>query len=112
MMRFDEIELVKEPEAAEPPQLAPAAILPGVIPPPQRLRRVKPEEAAIPRVKPASRFHRSLALLTDLSLFFALALALSPLLPYRGSWSDTIAAEWPTVWALGSFLFLLSYYYF
>ena len=111
-MRFDEIELVKEPEP-QSPEPYPSAILPGVLPPPVRLHRLKVEEvASAPKIKPASRFHRSLAFLTDLSLFFALALALTPLLPYRGTWRDTMALEWPTVSALGCFLFLLSYYYF
>src|SRR5712691_5984867 len=52
----------------------------------------------------ASRFRRFLALLTDLSLFVALALALSPLLP--------VAVNLPTVAALAGFVILISYYYF
>ena len=52
----------------------------------------------------SSRFQRLLALLTDLSLFVALALALSPLLP--------ASMSWPMVSALGGFILLVSYYYF
>jgi len=52
----------------------------------------------------ASRFRRLLALLTDLSLFAALALALSPILP---------ATRSPIVIAgLAGFLIVVSYYYF
>ena len=79
MARFDEIELMPasvEP-AAEEPALAPAL---------------------------ASRKRRCLALLTDASLFVALALALSPLLPPSLSWK--------TVGALAGFIVLVSYYYF
>jgi uncharacterized RDD family membrane protein YckC len=52
----------------------------------------------------ASRFRRLLALITDLSLFAALALALSPLLPAR--------LNWMALAGLGGFILLVSYYYF
>jgi uncharacterized RDD family membrane protein YckC len=52
----------------------------------------------------APRFQRLLALLTDLSLFVALALALSPLLP--------VSMSWPSSAALAGFIILVSYYYF
>ena len=52
----------------------------------------------------ASRFRRLLALLTDLSLFAALALALSPLLPASRTWQSLAA--------LAGFTILVSYYYF
>ncbi len=52
----------------------------------------------------APRFQRLLALLTDLSLFVALSLALSPLLP--------ASMNWPTVAGLAGFIVLVSYYYF
>jgi uncharacterized RDD family membrane protein YckC len=52
----------------------------------------------------ASRFHRLLALLTDLSLFVALTLSLSPLLP---SSNDGAAVA-----ALGGFVLMTSFYYF
>lgn len=52
----------------------------------------------------APRFRRLLALLTDLSLFVALSLALSPLLP--------ISKGWPAVVGLIGFVIVVSYYYF
>src|SRR5438105_1616599 len=80
-MRFDEVELAPvifdvEEEAPEPG----------------------------PTLSPAPRIKRLLALLTDLSLFVALALALSPLLP--------AAMTLTAVAALGAFVVLVSYYYF
>ena len=53
---------------------------------------------------PAPRFRRLYALLTDVSLFVALTLALSPLLP--------AARNIITIIALGGFVFLTSFYYF
>jgi len=61
-------------------------------------------ETTTSTVEHAPRFRRFLALLTDLSLFVALALALSPLLP--------VAVNLPTVAALAGFVILISYYYF
>jgi len=55
-------------------------------------------------VEHASRFRRLLALITDLSLFVALALALSPLLPVKRNWMALAG--------LGGFVLLVSYYYF
>lgn len=52
----------------------------------------------------APRLRRILALFTDLSLFLALALAMSPLLP--------ASARWPYTVALGGFIVTVSYYYF
>ena len=83
-MRFDEIELETVPLGIEEPE-APAAVLADY-------------DGA------ARRDKRLLALLTDLSLFAALALALSPLLPQP--------AEWPYLGALAGFVIVLSYYYF
>jgi uncharacterized RDD family membrane protein YckC len=85
MARFDEIELESVP-------------LVDVIP------AVTAEPPAAGPAHPASRFRRLLALLTDLSLFVALALALSPLLP--------AAQKWTTIAALAGFVTVLSYYYF
>lgn len=52
----------------------------------------------------AARWRRMLALLTDLSLFAAIVLALSPLLPQPWTWIP--------VAALAGFVVVLSYYYF
>jgi uncharacterized RDD family membrane protein YckC len=52
----------------------------------------------------AARGKRLLALLTDLSLFAALVLALSPLLPQPYAWTHLTA--------LFGFVIVLSYYYF
>ncbi len=82
MQRFDEIELAPVPLIEEPPLAA------------------VPE----PAVDDAPRFRRLLALLTDLSLFVALTLALSPLLPMTHS-AMSIAA-------LAGFVLMTSYYYF
>jgi uncharacterized RDD family membrane protein YckC len=76
-MRFDEIELEAVPLGIEEP----------------------PPSSAVAR-----RDRRLLALLTDLSLFAALALALSPLLPQPFAW--------PHLAALAGFVIVLSYYYF
>ena len=82
-MRFDEVELEAVPlgiEAVEAPVVVAAA------------------EGAAPW------WRRSLALLTDLSLFAALVLALSPLLPQPLTWMPAAA--------LAGFVVVLSYYYF
>ena len=52
----------------------------------------------------AARWRRMLALLTDLSLFAALVLALSPLLPQPFAWMP--------VASLAGFVVVVSYYYF
>src|SRR5207237_9899109 len=49
-------------------------------------------------------FRRLLALLTDLSLFAALILALAPLLP--------ASRDWLSVTALAGFVIVVSYYYY
>lgn len=49
-------------------------------------------------------FRRILAILTDLSLFVALALALSPLLP--------ASPGWITIGALAGFVIIVAAYYF
>ena len=80
-MRFDEIELESVPlgidEEAPPPSAAPGK---------------------------ASVGKRVLALITDLSLFAALVLVLSPLLPQPPAW--------PQLAALAGFVIVLSFYYF
>ena len=84
MARFDEIEL--QPAVFEFTE-EPAA-----------------EAVETAAIVPASRFRRLLALLTDLSLFVALSLALSPLLPPSQSWTS--------IAALAAFVVMISFYYF
>lgn len=80
-MRFDEIELESVP-----------------------LGITADEPVAKPLGADAPRTRRILALLTDVSLFAALLLALSPFLPQPATWMHYAA--------LGGFAFVLSYYYF
>ncbi|HEY2321804.1 MAG TPA: RDD family protein [Thermoanaerobaculia bacterium] len=84
-MRFDEMELEPVPAIAEP------AVVLDVV-------------DVDDDVDDAPRFKRLFALLTDLSLFVALALALLPLLPP--------ARDWFSVAALAGFVVIVSYYYF
>lgn len=83
-MRFDEVELEAVPLVLddEPAAPIPTAIATG----------------------DAARWRRLLALLTDLSLFAALTLALSPLLPQPLTWLPAAS--------LAGFVVVLSYYYF
>lgn len=83
MPRFDEIELEPVPLIEEPQAVA---ALP---------------ESSDPS---APLFRRLLALLTDLSLFVALTLALSPLLPLTRTAASIVA--------LAGFVLMTSYYYF
>jgi uncharacterized RDD family membrane protein YckC len=82
MQRFDEIELEAVP-------------LVDVI-----AANAEPDDAS----DAAPRGRRLLALLADLSLFAALALALSPLLPQPSTWIHYSA--------LAGFVVVMSYYYF
>ncbi len=82
-MRFDEVEFQAVPLAVE------TEAVPEVV---TRATEIAPW------------WRRLLALLTDLSLFAALALALSPLLPQPLTWMP--------VAALAGFTIVLSYYYF
>lgn len=82
-MRFDEIELEPVPLGIEEEPPAPVAAVRGTA---------------------SSWGKRFLALLTDLSLFAALILGLSPLLPQPYTW--------PHLLALSGFVVVLSYYYF
>jgi uncharacterized RDD family membrane protein YckC len=90
-MRFDEVELQSVPMPDH--SIAPAA-----------LQTTDSADAAGAAPVAAPRFRRLLALLTDVSLFVALALALSPLLPAR--------TDWVAVFALAGFVVMTSYYYF
>src|SRR5437868_2567588 len=83
-MRFDEVELQAEPAGVALPLSVP--------------------EVSSRASAAAPRFKRLLALLTDLSLFAALTLALTPLLP---STKDPYA-----LLGLTGFVVLVSYYYF
>lgn len=90
--RFDEIELY--------PDSFPVDILlhPAELPPPPPV--VERDPAAV------SAWKRAMAFLSDLTLFVALGLALTPLLP-------SFAAEHWAAWtAFTSFLLLLSFFYF
>jgi uncharacterized RDD family membrane protein YckC len=87
-MRFDEIELESVPLGIEE----------------RNIEEEAPMPAAVEDDGPARRGKRFLALLTDLSLFAALVLALSPLLPEP--------PQWPHLAALAGFVVVLSYYYF
>ena len=80
-MRFDEVEL----------EAVPLGVIEEEVPP-------------VSETNDASRGRRLLALLTDLSLFAALALALSPLLPQPFALLPALA--------LAGFVVVLSYYYF
>jgi uncharacterized RDD family membrane protein YckC len=83
-MRFDEIELESVPLGIE--EEAPIVV------------------GSVEGNGAARRDKRLLALLTDLSLFAALVLVLSPLLPEPPTW--------PHLAALAGFVVVLSYYYF
>lgn len=93
---------VPDPEVA----MATRAVTFGALPEPVEVEPAdagEREPLTLPST-PAPRFKRLLALLTDLSLFAAQALALSPLLPS--------ARPWMAVASLTGFLVLVSYYYF
>lgn len=65
---------------------------------------IAPEPAPVETGDAAPRGKRLLALLADLSLFAALTLALSPLLPQPSTWIHYTA--------LAGFVVVMSYYYF
>lgn len=83
-MRFDEVELEPVPFAFETP--------------------VESDASATTTAAAAPRLKRLFALLVDLSLFVALSLALSPLLPGVFSWTAIVG--------LAGFVLVVSYYYF
>ncbi len=87
MQRFDEVELEPIPLIDDVP-------------------RIRPDLVEPPRFSSgaAARSKRLLALIVDLSLFLALALALSPLLPAKG---DALTTS-----GLAGFVLMTSYYYF
>ena len=60
----------------------------------------------------APRLRRAAALLIDVSLFAALALALMTLVPEYADREVMLEREWPALLGIGAFLLLLSYFYF
>ena len=92
--RFDEIELQSVGLAVE---LVDAAVPDAFL----------PEMASN-----ASLARRLLTSLTDLSLFVALTLALSPLVPARADLASTLSSNWPSLLSLSGFVLMVSYYYF
>lgn len=93
--RFDEVELVRVPEQDERNPPAAEATSPS----------------AATRSLRAPLVNRALAFLTDVSLFVAIALAMSPLLPLRAGVVDTLREEPGTSLALLGFLLLISLHY-
>jgi len=87
MPRFDEVELRND--ASNPDAPSPVGIL-----------------------QPAGRLKRLGTFAIDLSLFIALAIAMSPLLPQRATLGRTIETDLPAVLSFASFILLISYYYF
>lgn len=99
-VRFDEIELFKGPDEVPPDGDA------------HDEQRSSPDPAEpAPRIA-ASRSRRILALTTDVSLFVALGLALSPLIDVRSTFRETLSNEPVAVAGFAAFLLLMSYYYF
>lgn len=87
MTRFDEIDLEKNPE-------------------PSSLQ----DDLEILRSAP--RIRRILSFLVDISLFFALGVAMSPLLPRRANLSQLVEKDPFVVVAFAAFILLFSYHYF
>jgi uncharacterized RDD family membrane protein YckC len=100
-MRFDEVELEMVPLGGVDPVTGSATERTFRS---SEAPRAGSREVVLPAAGEAPRFKRLLALLTDLSLFAALVLALSPLLPQP--------ADWRSVAALSGFTVVVSYYYF
>ncbi|HVT43504.1 MAG TPA: RDD family protein [Thermoanaerobaculia bacterium] len=96
MKRFDEIDLLVDPQAL-------SAGMPVIETPPPIVRTM---------VSTASRFKRSLTYLTDVSLFVALAIAMTTLLDGRGDLETTLERNLPQIAALTGFLLLLSFFYY
>ena len=100
MPRFDEIELIPEPTPGNDHS-------PISDDPPGELPVAPPQETV-----PAPILRRSLGFITDVSLFIALFLALTPLLPQRSSVIASLIDEPVPSIALIAFLLLLSFVYF
>ncbi|MCU1348952.1 MAG: hypothetical protein JWO56_1982, partial [Acidobacteria bacterium] len=90
--RFDEIELQQTGLGAEPDV-----------------------EQAAPTEPPGDRaplLNRLASLLVDVSLFLALLLALSPLLPGRSDLATAWQDDWIAIVSLVAFVLMIAYYYF
>lgn len=102
--RFDDIELLRIETELEP-------ALP-VRTPPAPARPVMEVPVAATAGTAAPRWRRMVAFLIDLSLFAALAIAMSPLLPPFTNWEKTLTTDVFAVSAFPGFILLVSYYYF
>lgn len=102
---FDEVELVRIDDPGADDHAAPQPFPLAADSP-----AAEPQRDEQPAPRPASRIFRLLALTVDLSLFVALGLALTPLLPMSSERSGDIRVGGPA--ALVAFLLLLSIYYF
>ena len=79
----------------------------------QKVRDPAIEKLDVPRgIASASCWRRLLTGLTDLSLFLALALAMTPFVNHRADLGSTLRSGWPVVTSLAGFLLVFSYYYF
>lgn len=94
--RFDEVDLLREPSLEAVAQPLPIGV------------RVAAPPPAI--VHAAPRWRRTAAFLVDLSLFAALLLVLSPLLPRL--MKPVEPEHWLSLAGTAGFLLLVSYYYF
>jgi uncharacterized RDD family membrane protein YckC len=112
MPRFDEVELQPAPVIDVPSEIAiDQSVAPAIISP--ALPESRNERAAtVVASTPASLFRRGLAILTDLSLFVALTLALAPLLPDDAAPAEIWSAHPAALISLVGFVIVLSYYYF
>ena len=87
MTRFDEIELKKDPEQPD-------------------------QDDDLEVLRSAPRVRRFLASLVDISLFLALGVAMSPLLPKRASWARAFEVDLLVILSFAAFILLFSFHYF
>lgn len=97
--RFDELDLLIVPPTE------------AAVPSPKETTAAAPLQARS-QDEPAPRLRRMLSLLVDLSLFLALGLAMSPLLPLATEPSEWDGRDLLVIAGISGFLLLLSYYYF
>jgi uncharacterized RDD family membrane protein YckC len=108
--RFDEIELRPEPQpfAGDPEPAGFDVAIEPELPPEVLAGAIETDDGLLH----AARLRRAGALVTDASLFVAIALALTPFLPHRESLAEALRQQpWPFA-ALAGFLVMLSYFYF